>query len=235
MSVIGVIGKMFQGDGMVSPLVFHPSACGNGKTTTNVHILYQEFVQKNRMVITNFHTRFPGAPANAPSWSTYRTSQEIFDMWLDVEEGDPEYGAIIGLTEVSSLINSAVREGKVIRHVEKCLNQRRKNGWDIVWDAQDLGSNDKRWRDKTDYLYRPMKYHCEYDIGLECYRPTYPCPLDICDEKHQILVFIEKSPFPLTLQEKINPQLILNAWEIGQLFYTDEKMKDTLVVNPDWG
>jgi hypothetical protein len=235
MTVIGIIGKTFQDAANTSKLTIHPSACGNGKTTTNVHLLYQEFVQKDRMVITNFHTRYPGADPGKPSWSKYMTSQEIFDLWLDVEEGDPEYGAIIGLTEVSGLMNSAGRQGKIITYVEKCLNQRRKNGWDVVWDAQDLGSNDKRWRDKTDYIYRPVKYHCEYSPEMECFRPTEPCPLDNCEEKHQIMVYIEQSPFPLSLQDLVNPQLILNAWEIGQLFYTREKMKDTLSLNPKWG
>jgi hypothetical protein len=233
--IIGIIGKTFQDARQSSALVQHPSACGNGKTLSNVFLLFKEYEIKDRMVITNFHTKFNGAEWGTPSWAVYKTSQEIFDLWLNVEEGDPEYGAIIGLTEVSSLMNSAARNGKIITHVEKCLNQRRKNGWDLVWDAQDLGSNDKRWRDKTDYLYRPVKYHCEWDPDLNCYRPTEPCPLDICDEKHQVLLYIEQSPFPLTIEDMVTPQKILNAWEIGQLYDTKEKMKDTLHYNPAWG
>jgi hypothetical protein len=232
--IIGIMGNL--GDqSCLSQTTSRPSACGNGKTITTTYIGWKEFEEKERKIVANFHTKFKGAEMGSPSWAEYMTSQEIFDIWLDVEEGDEYYGAMILLTEVSSLIPSAARQGKLITHVEKCLNQRRKNKWDIVYDMQDFGSADKRWRDKTDYVYRPKKFHCQWNPDYQRFIPTEPCLRDNCDERHQISVFIESSPEALTYLDLITPQVVINAWEVGQLFETHEKMKDVLHYNPDWG
>jgi hypothetical protein len=157
------------------------------------------------------------------------TSQEIFDNWFDPELE----GALICLTELESLLNSAGRSSKVITYVEKCLNQRRKSGYDIIWDSQRWGSGDRRIRDKTDFIYRPEKWHCTYDDEAAIYRPVEQCPLDNCDERHQILLY-QEVPKPPTLEELLRPVAIINAWEVGQLYDTKEKMEDTIVFNPDW-
>lgn len=206
------------------------SPCGNGKTNFLVYLLYSAFLEKERLVITNFHTRFKGGSYAGPSWSRYMTSQEIFDHWFDEELE----GAIFGITELQSLLNSAGRSAKLITYVEKCLNQRRKMGYDIYWDSQRWGSGDRRIRDHTDYIYRPEKYHCEFNAEAQCFVPTERCPLDICDERHQILIF-QVEPKPQTIEELLKPKLILNAWEIGELYNTKEKMEDILQYNPAWG
>ena len=210
------------------PGVQRPSACGNGKTSTMVNILYQEFIQKNAIIVTNFHTRHLGMEFGTPSWTTYMTSQEIFDRWFELDEG-----TVIGITELQSLLNSAARNSKLIAYIEKCLQQRRKSEFTIVWDSQELGSGDKRWRDATDFIYRPVKYHCRWDSEENMFLPTDPCPLDICPERHQIFVYQEK-PIPGTIKEMLKPVMIFNSWEIGQLFNTKEKMEDTLSYNPRW-
>jgi len=236
--IIGILGSL--GDYELQTTGPRPSDCGCGKTVTLVKILYDEAMRRDeqypdgRKVICNFHTRYNGAEWGTPSWAEYRTSQEIFDIWMEVEEGHPDYGAIIGFTELSALINSAQRDTKLIAYIERCLNQRRKNGWDIVWDSQTLGSADKRWRDKTEYIYKPIKFHCVWDSNYKSYLPIEPCPLDNCNQRHQIVVYIEKSPSPLSILDLKTPQMILNAWEIGQLFDTNEKMKDVLHFNPAW-
>ncbi len=230
--IYGILGTI-QDRAYQPTVIQRPSDCGNGKTTALTHILYQEFVQKDRKVIANFHTRFPGAPWGSPTWSEYRTAQEIFDIWLEVDEDHPDFGAIIGITEIESILNSAAREGKVIKHIEKCLNQRRKNEWDIAWDSQVLGSADKRWRQKTDFLYHPEKWHCAWSPEYECFIPTEPCPLDICHERHQILIY-QEYPLPPSIEEMLKPVMILNSWEVGQLIDTREKMKDTIHFNPAW-
>lgn len=234
MTVIGVLGSL--GDRELATTGTKPSNCGNGKTTTLTKLLFDEHEKKDRKVICNFHTWYPGAKdrPDIPSWAEYRTSQEIFDIWLEVEEGHPDYGAIIGLTELTALINSAARDTKLIAYIEKCLNQRRKNAWDIVWDGQVLGSLDKRFRDMTEYLYKPVKFHCAYDPRYKAYLPTEPCPIDNCEDRHQIVVFIEQSPMPLSILDLKTPQLVINSWEIGQLFDTREKMKDVLHFNKRW-
>lgn len=236
--ITGILGNL--GDYESTTTGTKASDCGCGKTMALTYLLYCEAMRRDelypdgRKVIGNFHTRHLGAQWGTPSWSEYRTSQEIFDIWLDVEEGHPDYGAIVGITELSALINSAARDTKLIAYIERCLNQRRKNGWDIVWDAQTLGSADKRWRDKTEFIYKPVKFHCKWDAEYKAYIPTEPCPLDNCRERHQIVLFIEKSPFPLTIQDLKTPMVIINSWEIGQLYDTNEKMKDVLHFNPAW-
>lgn len=229
--IIGILGSM--GDREICTTEIRGSDCGNGKTVTLSHLLYQE-AMTGRKVIANFHTRYPGTEWGSPSWSEYRTSQEIFDHWMEVEEGHPDYGAVVGLTELSALFNSAQRDTKVIAYIERCLNQRRKNRFDLIWDSQILGSADKRWRDKTEYIYKPVKFHCQWDPQYKAFLPTEQCPSDNCTEKHQIVVYIEKSTAPLTILDLKTPQMILNAWEIGQLFDTNEKMKDTLKFNKKW-
>jgi hypothetical protein len=192
-------------------------------------LLYQEFIQKNRKVITNYHTNFLGMPQGSLSWSEYRHSQKIFDQWFS----DENEGAIIGITELQSLLNSAARQGKLITYIEKCLAQRRKMKFDIIWDSQELGSNDKRIRDKTDFIYRPEKWHCEWTSEIGDYRPTERCPLDNCDQKHLILVYQEK-PLPPTIAEILRPIAIIRSWEIGKLYDSEEKMKDVLYYDPAW-
>jgi hypothetical protein len=233
--IIGILGNI--GDhSPVSQASSRPSACGNGKTMLNAYLGYSEYERNpDRKIIANFHTKFMGMEMGTPSWAEYMTAQEIFEIWLDVEKGDEYYGAWVMLTEVSSLINSKARNGKLITYVEKCLNQRRKDRWTVVWDSQDLGAADKTWRDKTDYIYRPKKFHCTWNPEYKIYVPTEPCPLDICDQRHQIVTFIESSPEPLTALDLITPQLDpLNTWTVGQLYDTDEKMKDVLQWNPEW-
>jgi hypothetical protein len=205
------------------------SPCGNGKTNFLTFLLYEEFRQKDRLVITNFHTRFRGGSLAGPSWSRYMTSQEIFDHWWDP---DLE-GAVIGITELESLLNSAGRTARVITYIEKCLNQRRKSGYDIFWDSQRWGSGDLRIRDKTDYIYRPEKWHTIYSADAACWVPVERCPLDICELKHQILIY-QEIPRPTTIKEMLEPKFILNSWEIGELYDTKEKMIDTIQYNPDW-
>jgi hypothetical protein len=231
--IIGILGSL--GDYEIATTATRPSDCGNGKTTALVKLLYDEATLNDRKVICNFHTRYNGAQWGTPSWAEYRTSQEIFDNWMEVEEGHPDYGAIIGFTELSALINSAQRDTKLIAYIERCLNQRRKNGWDVIWDSQALGSADKRWRDKTDFIYKPMKFHSTWDPNFKAFLPTEPCPIDNCkDPRHQIVLYIEKSPNPLSILDLKTPQMILNTWEVGQLFDTNEKMKDILKFNPAW-
>jgi hypothetical protein len=225
--IFGILGECF-GHISSAPGYQRPSACGNGKTTTLVHFLYEEFVANETNIITNFHTRHFGAEWGTPSWSTYMNSQEIFDTWWDIEEG-----TWIGITEIQSLINSAGRSAKLITYIEKCLQQRRKSEIRIVWDSQTLGSADKRWREPTNYIFRPEKWHCEWKPEYDCFKPTEPCPLDICHERHQILVY-QVEPAPATLAELINPQMIINSWVVGELFDTKEKMKDVLRYNPAW-
>ncbi len=235
--IVGILGKLMN-EGYRTD-VGGASACGCGKTCTLVHLLYEEFndiVEKesDRKIITNFHTRYLGGQFGMPSWTEYMTSQEIFDIWMDIDEDSEYYGAIIGITELQSLFNSKARDNKVITYVEKCLSQRRKNGWHLIYDSQDFGSADKNWREKTDYIYRPVKFHCKYSPEYKEYLPTSQCPLDICEEQHQISVFIEKSVEPLTPRDLATPILTINAWQIGQLYDTHEKMNDFLQYNPAW-
>lgn len=226
--IIGILGQLMTDQRATIPGFQRPSPCGNGKTVTLTHFLYQEFVQKEANIITNFHTRHLGTEWGSPSWTTYMSSQEIFSNWFDIEDG-----TWIGITELQSLINSAGRSAKLITYIEKCLQQRRKSEFNVIWDSQSLGSSDKRWRDATDYIYRPEKWHCRYSPDHGCFVPSEPCPLDICHERHQILVY-QEYPAPATVEEMIKPQLIINSWEVGQLFDTREKMKDTLHYDPRW-
>jgi hypothetical protein len=226
--IIGVVGMMDD----FRPLnMDRICPCGNGKTCTISAWAYNKYLQEQRNIITNFHTRFLGAPWGSPSWSTYMTSQEIFDHWFD----DNLEGSLICITELQSLLNSAARNAKLITYIEKCLQQRRKAGYDIIWDSQRLGSGDKRIRTMTDYIYRPEKWHCVFNTDANCYVPVERCPHDICTvERHQILVY-QEIPQPPTIEELLKPRAILNSWEIGQLYDTKEKMKDTLHYNPEWG
>jgi len=226
--IFGILGQLMTDRRIAVPGFQMPSPCGNGKTITLVHFLYQEFLLKEANIITNFHTRHIGAEWGTPSWTTYMHSQSIFDNWFDFPDR-----TIIGITELQSLINSAGRQAKLITYIEKCLQQRRKSKMPIMWDSQTLGSSDKRWRDATDYIYRPEKWHCKWSPDYEYFIPIEPCPLDICDERHQVLVY-QEYPTPATIEEMIKPRLILNSWVIGQLFDTDEKMKDSLHYNPAW-
>ena len=226
MTVYGIVGML---DEMRDARFERPAPAGNGKTLLLTHFLYQEFIQKDRQVIANFHLYYPGGKDLGQSWATYMTSQEIFDHWFD----DEIQGAVIGITELQSLLNSAGRSAKMITYIEKCLQQRRKRDFEIAWDSQRWGSVDKRIRDATDELYQPMKWHCMFDEETLTWRVTYPCLKDRCDERHMISVH-QELPQPETYEERVLPLFFLNAWEIGELYNTKESMRDTLKYNPAW-
>lgn len=224
--IYGIVGMV---DDFRLSTIQRPSSAGNGKTCLLTHILYREFLEKGRNVIANFHLKYKGGSFAGPSWATYMSSQEIFDHWFD----DNLEGSVIGITELQSLLNSAGRSSKMITYLEKCLNQRRKSDYDLVWDSQRWGSVDKRIRDNTDELYRPMKWHTAFNPHVQKWQPTELCPKDRCDEKHQISVYREL-PEPATQEERDRPLYFLNTWEIGELYNTREKMRDTLTYNPEW-
>jgi hypothetical protein len=224
--IYGIVGIF---DDVRYSVIQRPSSAGNGKTNLMAHILYEEFLRKDRNVIANFHLKYKGSSFASASWATYMTSQEIFDHWFDEELE----GSIIGITELQSLLNSAGRSAKMITYLERCLNQRRKSDYDLIWDSQRWGSVDKRVRDNTDEVYHPMKYHCIYDPEEDTWRPTYPCLKDRCDERHLIAVHCDL-PLPPTFEEQITPLYFMKSWEIGELYNTKEKMLDTLNYNPAW-
>lgn len=227
MTVYGVVGIL---DDARSTAMQRPPSAGNGKTCLLTHILYQEFIRKDRLVIANFHLRHKGGSfESGPSWALYKSSQEIFDNWF-CEEWN---GAIIAITELQSLLNSAGRSAKVITYLEKCLNQRRKKGFDLIWDSQRWGSVDKRIREITDEVYQPVKWHTRFNPEVQCWVPTQPCYTDNCSEKHQIAVHREL-PEPEFLEDKIKPLFFLNSWEIGELYDTREIMRDVLKWSPKW-
>ena len=226
MTVYGIVGLV---DDMRTTTVHRPPAAGNGKTCLMTHILHEEFQQKERLVVANYHLRYKGGSFSGPSWAKYMTSQEIFDHWFDEELQD----AIIGLVELQSIFNSAGRSSKVITYLEKCLQQRRHLGYDIVWDSQRWGSVDKRIRDFTDELFYPIKWHCEYNAGARCWTPTHPCNTDNCQEQHQIAVHREL-PEPETLEEKIKPLYFLNSWVVGELYDTRERFTDVVKWSSKW-
>lgn len=226
MTVYGIVGML---DDIRDVRFERPASAGNGKTQLLTHFLYQEFVHKDRPVIANYHLYYKGGKKTGQSWATYMSSQEIFDRWFD----DDLEGSVIGITELQSLLNSAGRQAKMITYLEKCLNQRRKSDYDLIWDSQRWGSVDKRIRDVTDELYQPMKWHCIFDEEAQTWRVTYPCPKDRCNERHMISVHKEL-PQPETDEERIYPLYFLNSWEIGELYDTREKMKDVLTYNPAW-
>jgi hypothetical protein len=224
--IYGIVGIV---DDFRFSQIQRPSSAGNGKTNLLTHILHKEFVWKDRHVIANYHLKYKGGSYAGPSWAKYMTSQEIFNRWFD----EDIEGSVIGITELQSLMNSAGRSPKMITFLEKCLNQRRKSDYDLVWDSQRWGSVDKRIRDNTDELYQPMKWHTILDKDTGWWIPTYPCPKDNCTERHLISVHREL-PEPDTLEEKIRPLYFLKSWEIGELYNTKEKMRDTLIYNPAW-
>lgn len=226
MTVYGIVGML---DDLRDVRYERPASAGNGKTQLLSHFLYQEFVQKDRPVIANYHLYYPGGKNKGVSWATYMSSQEIFDRWFD----DDLEGSVIGITELQSLLNSAGRQAKMITYLEKCLNQRRKSDYDIIWDSQRWGSVDKRIRDVTDELYQPMKWHCIFDEETQNWRVTYPCGKDRCNERHMISVHREM-PLPESPAERILPLYFLKSWEIGELYDTREKMIDVLRYNPKW-
>lgn len=218
MTVIGIVGQISQTRNTAIP---RPSDCGNGKTCLATFLGYQEFVTKKRTVITNFHTQFPGGNPNC-SWSTFMTAQEIFENFLDPDYED----ALFIISELSGIIHSAARESKTIKWIENRLNQRRKHGHDLIWDAQRWMSGDKIIRDKTDFVYVPVKYHTVFDIEKNNWIPTKQCLRDICDEKHLILVYQDVPEPPL--EEALIPKLCLQAWVVGQLYDTKEIIEQTV-------
>jgi hypothetical protein len=226
MTVFGIVGLI---DDTIITDQQRSSSAGNGKTLLMTHILRQEFFKRNRLVIANYHLKYQGMDFTGPSWAKYMTAQEIFDHWFDPEL----QGAIIGITELQSILNSAGRSAKVITYIEKCLNQRRKQGFDLIWDSQRWGSVDKRIRVATNELYYPIKWHTKYHPVIKCWIPTEPCHIDNCKERHQIAVHREL-PEPKTLEEKIKPLYFLNTWEVGQFYNTHEMMRDTLKWTPAW-
>jgi hypothetical protein len=225
MTVYGIVGLV---DDTRTTTGQRPPSAGNGKTCLMTHILNQEFLRKDRLVIANYHLRFKGGSFAGPSWARYMPTQEIFDNWFN----DDLEGAIIAITELQSIFNSAGRSAKVITYLEKCLNQRRKSDYDLIWDSQRWGSVDKRIRDVTDELFYPVKWHTEYNPDIGIWIPTHPCSIDNCQERHQIAVHRE---FPAEyLDDRIIPLYFINTWEIGELYNTKEKMRDVLKWSPKW-
>jgi len=222
------------------------SVCGNGKTVTLAYIGWREFSSTKdkgyrgyagtdkegepRQIISNFHTCFPGgAPGQQPSWSEYRTSQQIFDHWWD----EQDRGALIMVTELQALFNSCNRNNKIMAYIERCLNQRRKFDHEFVYDSQELGSLDLRFRKATNFIYIPMKFHAAYVPQYKEYVPVDPCPLDNCNKAHIIQVY-QNYPFPSSYEEMTTPKFKLKAWVVGKIYDTNEPMKDVLRYNPAW-
>jgi hypothetical protein len=216
--IYGIVGTISQTRNIGIP---RPSDCGNGKTNLMVYLAYQEFIQKGRKVITNFHTRYMGGNWGY-SWSEFRTAQEIFEMFFAEENED----ALICISEISGILHSAARESKTIKWVENRLNQRRKLGYDLIWDSQRWMSGDKIIRDKTDIIYVPIKFHCVFDMKINNYVPTKQCFADNCDEKHLILIY-QDVPLPPP-EEELIPLLCLQSWVIGELYDTKERIDQTL-------
>ncbi|MDD3966888.1 MAG: hypothetical protein PHP63_07565 [Candidatus Marinimicrobia bacterium] len=221
--IIGIVGQVSQVRDSQIP---RPSDCGNGKTNLMVSMAYHQFRTRGRKVITNFHTKYPGSDNWNCTWSEFMTAQEIFEHFLDPEYDD----ALVCISELSGILHSAARSSKTIQWVDNNLNQRRKAGHDLIWDAQRWMSNDKILRDKTDYIYVPVKFHCVYDIRTQNWIPTTQCPKDICDEKHLILVWQDfPAPDP---EDALTPIKILHAWEIGELYDTKERITDQTLHAP---
>jgi hypothetical protein len=214
MTVFGIVGQLSPTRVSNIP---RPSDCGNGKTNFMVYLAYQEFVKKGRLIITNFHTKFPGGNFNH-GWSTFMTAQEIFEHFLDEEYED----ALICITELSGILHSAARESKNIKWVDHNLNQRRKHGHDLIWDAQRWMSGDKIIRDKTDFIYIPVKFHCTFDMQANNWIPTSQCLLDICDQRHLILIY-QDIPEPPP-EEALTPIKCLQSWVVGELYDTKENV-----------
>jgi hypothetical protein len=173
----------------------------NGKTATGVLISYKEkFLHQKREVIGNLHL----------SYGTYKTAQEILDMFNNKEI---PRDSILFLDEIPAFLNSLSSDPEiVINMVNGLIAQSGKMHWDIIMSMQRFGDIPRRLRPHCDRVLIPVKIHMNGDI---CYSDFQ------CEEQHLIEVYSEK-PY------RQEPILIFDPAKLGKLYDSEEVIYDTL-------
>jgi hypothetical protein len=163
----GIVGKLFTLSTSRSPVPMEDDImCGNGKTMANAYFCLLDSIDRDRWVITNYHTDF----------STYMGAQEIFDEFFEREN------VTYGITEIQKFLNSLGKTQNKV-WVEGAVSQRRKLGADIIWDSQRVMSVDNRIREHTKVYLIPKKFH-KHD--------GTPCFDEDCMQPHFIKVYCDK-------------------------------------------
>jgi hypothetical protein len=208
--IFGVVAKLYmaQEDSIVSTDII----AGNGKTATLVYFGHEE-AKRGRHVISNFHTFFENSPCyNNPDFPNFRMpeymdAQDILDGFFDREN------VCYLLSEIQKFMNSVGNPTTQKAWVEGLISQRRKLKVDIIYDSQRIMSFDNRIREHTKYWYIPRKFHVN-DGTI--------CQSEDCLRHHFIQVFQE-------IPYEIFPIATFDAQEIGQLYNTDEIIRDVII------
>lgn len=183
------------------------SSRGAGKTTTIVYYLDADY-EEGRHIFTNFKCSF----------ATVLPAQKIVNEILNNQELYLKEGVSVGLTEISTVLNSLGSTPKQILFLNYWAGQTRKLNCDLYWDIQRYEDANNRLRSATDNILKPKKYH---------YSDNKHCRIDRCMEHHYVKIFSEKPyrDYPITGLE------VIDTWKTGKLYDTNQLVFDELILN----
>jgi hypothetical protein len=177
------------------------SVRGNGKTISMVYDLFLDF-EDGRTVFTNFETNF----------SIILPMKKII---LELKNNPKKYfdnGISVGITEIQTALNSLGGSTEVIKTSSFVAAQTRKTNCDFKYDLQIFKELNNRFRNQTDIILRPAKFHKNGEICLK----------DKCSMEHWIEIYGIKPdrPYNILGDERINCQ------EMGKKYNTNEVVFD---------
>lgn len=182
------------------------SSRGAGKTTTMIYYLDAD-KDEGRHIFTNFYCSF----------ATVLPAQKIIDEILSNQELYLREGVSVGLTEMSTVLNSLGSTPKQILFLNYWAGQTRKLNCDLYWDIQRYEDANNRLRSATDNVLKPKKYH---------YEDNKHCRIDRCLKHHYVKIFSEKpyKMYPLTGNE------VIDTWLTGKMYDTNQLIFDEIII-----
>lgn len=182
---------------------------GNGKDMSMVYYLNKD-AEEGRAIFTNFYTTF----------STQLPAQKIVD---EITKNPLKYkknGVSVGLTELSTVLNSLGSSAAQVKFLSYWVQQTRKTNTDVYGNLQRFVDLHPRFRNAADYVLRPVKIHA--DLSICWYDDISSCEYD----EHFIQIYSLK---PL-INEPITGNDVIVCSEVGKLYNTDEIVYDEIII-----
>jgi hypothetical protein len=200
-AIVGTYDRDFDDEG---------SSRGAGKTTSMIYYLHADKYEEGRNIFTNFKCSF----------ATVLPAQKIVNEILGNQKKYLEEGVSVGLTEMSTVLNSLGSTPKQILFLNYWAGQTRKLNCDLYWDIQRYEDANNRLRSATDTILKPKKYH---------YSNNKHCRIDRCKEHHYVKIFSEK-PY---ISRPITGNEVIDTWVSGELYDTNELVFDEIIIKSD--
>lgn len=181
------------------------SVRGNGKTISQVFALHED-KEEGRAIFTNYKCTL----------GKMLPAQKIIEEISNNQDKYNEMGVSVGFTEMQTVLNSLGGSPAVTKFSSFFAAQSRKLNVDVYWDAQILWEVNNRWRNQTDYIFRPFKIHENGEI----------CLIDRCKKDHWVIIHGIKPHIPYN----ILGEEVINCQEVGKMYNTNEIVFDEIVI-----